>query len=386
MKMRKTLIVGTAIVIALAITACTDTYLGRMLSLRGVDVEDYVHLPSRPVANEPDATPFAEARNGAWMTQALRGELAEPKAFDAFAEKNGTTAFIILADGKLVDERYYAGASRDSMFKSFSISKSVLSALFGIAAAEGMIDRDDRLGYHVTGLTNKALADVRLGQLLDNVSGFAYARGGMPWRQQPRMYYSTDIRRYLRQTEFAHPPGTKFEGEDLSPLLVGYALESALRKRNPKATLADFAAQRLWQPMGAEYRALWNIDRKGDGMEKVESGFVARAIDLARFGQLYLDNGQAHGKQIVPADWVAKSRTAPPDGVPNRFVDADGHYRNLWWGAPRRAGQTQRFYANGHFGQRIFVDPDKKLVIVRLGSDSGDVDWTAMLGKIADGW
>jgi CubicO group peptidase (beta-lactamase class C family) len=121
-------------------------------------------------------------------------------------------------------------------------------------------------------------------------------------------------------------------------------------------------------------------------MEKVESGFVARAIDLARFGQLYLDNGQAHGRQIVPADWVAKSRTAPPDGVPNRFVDADGHYRNLWWGAPRRAGQTQRFYANGHFGQRIFVDPDKKLVIVRLGSDSGDVDWTAMLGKIADGW
>ena len=384
--MRKAVIGGAALVTMLAFTACTDTYLGRMLSLRGVDVEDYTQLPLRTVPNAPGATPFAEARDSDWMRRALIGELAEPAGFDAFAEKNGTTAFIILADGKLVDERYYNGARRDSLFKSFSISKSVLSALFGIAAADGMIKREDRLGDHIAGLSNKELADVRLGQLLDNVSGFAYARGGMPWRQQPRMYYSTDIRNYLRQTQFAHPPGTKFEGEDLSPLLVGYALESALRKRDPKATLSDFAAKRLWQPLGAEYPALWNIDHKGVGMEKVESGFVARAIDLARFGQLYLDNGVARGRQIVPADWVAQSRSVPADAMPNRFVDADGHYHNLWWGAARRPGQTQRFYANGHFGQRIFVDPDKKLVIVRLGSSGGDVVWTALLGKIADGW
>ena len=384
--MRKAVVGGAALIMMLGITACTDTYLGRMLSLRGVDVEDYTQLPSRTVPNAADSAPFAEARDAGWMRRALIGELADPAGFDAFAEKNGTTAFIILADGKLVDERYYYGARRDSLFKSFSISKSVLSAMFGIAAADGIIKREDRLGDHIAGLSNKELADVRLGQLLDNVSGFAYARGGMPWRQQPRMYYSTDIRNYLRQTQFAHPPGTKFEGEDLSPLLVGYALESALRKRDPKATLSDFAAKRLWQPLGAEYPALWNIDHKGDGMEKVESGFVARAIDLARFGQLYLDNGVARGQQIVPADWVAQSRSVPADAMPNRFVDADGHYHNLWWGAARRPGQTQRFYANGHFGQRIFVDPDKKLVIVRLGSSSGDVDWTALLGKIADGW
>ena len=384
--MRKILIAFMVVATALAITAQTDTYLGRMLLLMNADVEDYGRLPSRPVPNAPGAEPLPQAEDAVWMTRALRGELATSKGFDAFAETNGTTAFIILADGKLVDERYYGSARPDSLFKSFSISKSILSALFGIAAADGIIARDDRLGDHITGLLNKPLADVQLGQLLDNVSGFAYARGGMPWRQQPRMYYSTDIRAYLRQTEFAHPPGTKFEGEDLSPLLVGYALESALRKRDPKATLADFAARRLWQPMGAAYPALWNIDHVGDGMEKVESGFTARAIDLARFGQLYLDGGKSGEKQIVPADWVAQSRAAPAKGVPNHFMDADGHYRNLWWGASRRANQTQRFYANGHFGQRIFVDPDKKLVIVRLGRDSGEVDWTELLGKIADGW
>ena len=385
--MRNALIVGSvALLMALVVTGCSNTYLGRIVSLRGVDVEDYVHLPSRSVANAPGSEPFVEARDPVWMARTLENELANPEGFDAFATRNGTTAFIILADGKLVDERYFGGAGPGSMFKSFSISKSILSALFGIAAADGFIDREDRLGDHIPGLATKALADVRLGQLLDNVSGFAYQRGGLPWRQQPRMYYSTDIRAYLRQTKLIHAPGTKFEGEDLSPLLVGYALESALRKRDPKATLSDFAAKRLWQPLGAQYPALWNIDHAGDGMEKVESGFAARAIDLARFGQLYLDGGVVGGKQIVPADWVAQSRTAPTDKVPNRFIDADGHYRNLWWGAPRKVDQTQRFYANGHFGQRIFVDPDKKLVIVRLGSDSGDVDWTALLGKIADRW
>jgi CubicO group peptidase (beta-lactamase class C family) len=375
-----------ATLMTLVLSGCTSTYLGRMVSFRGVDTADYVLLPSRQIPNAPGALPFIEAREPNWMVRTLDNNLASPEAFDAFAAKNGTTAIIILADGKLVDERYYQGSGRDSMHKSFSISKSVLSALFGIAAADGLIDRDDRLRDHIPDLATKALGEVRLSQLLDNVSGFAYSRGGLPWRQQPRMYYSTDIRSYLRQTKIAFAPGTKFESEDLSPLLIGYALESALRKRDPNATLSSFASQRLWGPMGAEFPALWNIDNERDGMEKVESGFVARAIDFARFGQLYLDVGIAAGKQIVPADWVIQTRSEPPRDVPNRFVDADGHYRNLWWGAARRPGQSQRFYANGHFGQRIFIDPDKRLVIVRLGSDSGEVDWIRFLGGISDRW
>ena len=147
--MRKAVVGGAALIMMLGITACTDTYLGRMLSLRGVDVEDYTQLPSRSVPNAPGAMPFAEARDSGWMRRVLSGELADPAGFDAFAEKNGTTAFIILADGKLADERYYNGARRDSLFKSFSISKSVLSAMFGIAAADGIIKREDRLGDHI---------------------------------------------------------------------------------------------------------------------------------------------------------------------------------------------------------------------------------------------
>jgi CubicO group peptidase (beta-lactamase class C family) len=273
---------GAAAVLAAAVmlAGCGQTYLGRFVWLRDVDVEDYRHLPARPVAHAPAAPPFVERRDSGWMARALGTfdgqDLSDATTFDAFAARTGTTAFLILADGVLVEERYYNGYQRDSLFKSFSISKSVLSALFGIAAAEGMIAREDRLGQHIAAITNPALANVQLGALLDNVSGFAYARGFAPWKQQPRMYYTTDVRRYLRLTSFAHTPGTRFEAEDLSPLLVGYALEQALRKRDPKATLSDFASKRLWQPMGAQFDALWTLDHDGDGLEKTESGFTAR--------------------------------------------------------------------------------------------------------------
>jgi CubicO group peptidase (beta-lactamase class C family) len=168
-----------------------------------------------------------------------------------------------------------------------------LSALFGIAQSEGLILANDRLDKHVKGIKNLKLAAVKLKYLLDNISGFKYERGFAPWKQQPQMYYTADVRNYATTAEFAFEPGMHFEGEDLSPLLIGVALETALRRVDPKITLSDYASRRLWQPMGAQYSAMWNIDREDDGIEKVGSGLVARAIDFARFGQLYLDEGLA---------------------------------------------------------------------------------------------
>lgn len=386
--MRKLLWALIVVALCAAITSCTNTYLGRMISLRGPDVGDYAKLPSRPVANATTAKPLPQQLRPTWMAEAALAfetrDLSSPESFDAFVADADTTAFIVLHRGYIVDERYFNGFTRDSLYKSFSISKSILSAAFGIAQAEGLIARTDTLGSHIPDLENDALRAVPLSALLDNVSGFEYQRGNLPWKQQPRMYYTTDVRAYLRTTKVLYPPGKKFEAEDLSPLFVAYALESAIQRVQANDTLSDFVSRKLWIPLGAEYPALWNLDHEGNGLEKAESGFTARARDLARFGQLFLDQGVVAGRQVVPSAWVAESITAPLAESPNLFTD--GHYHNLWWGA-RRSGRTrQDFYANGHFGQRIYVVPDKQLVLVRLGRDSGGVDWTAFLGEIADRW
>jgi hypothetical protein len=110
-------------------------------------------------------------------------------------------------------------------------------------------------------------------------------------------------------------------------------------------------------------------------------------IDLAHFGVLYLNNGTSFdtqiGKQIIPATWIQSSNTPPTRGSQNLFKE--GFFQNLWWGATRTGRMQSDFYANGHFGQRIYISPDKRLVIVRLGSESGDVNWTEWLAGVADG-
>jgi CubicO group peptidase (beta-lactamase class C family) len=376
------------ITVLTASSGCTSTYLGRFVSLRTPDVEDYRRMPTRLIAASEQPLNFEQALNPNWMrsvpiTHAGR-RIEDAQQLDVLLKNNGTTAFLVIANGRLIDERYYNGYRRDSMFKCFSISKSVLSALFGIAQSEGTISASDRVDAHLTDVGDAALASVRMEHLLDNVSGFAYERGFAPWKHQPRMYYTTDVRGYVRTADVVGTPGARFGAEDISPLLLGVALEQALRRETPDATLTAYLQQRLWQPMGARYSALWTLDRAEGGIEKTESGLVARAIDFARFGQLYLDGGRANGRQIVPADWVETSITAPAAGQPNRFVE--GFHRKLWWGAFRPGRVRDDFYANGHFGQRIYVSPDKALVIVRLGSDSGDVNWNELLGGIADGW
>jgi CubicO group peptidase (beta-lactamase class C family) len=385
--MRKWLLAGGCLA-ALGLAACTETYLGRFVRLTVPDVEDYRSLPTREVKAASGATGWTEAWRREWPSEIglsfQSRSLSGPGQFDALLEANGTTAFLVIENGKLVDERYFGGSTRESLFKVFSISKSVLSALLGIAIADGIIRPTDTLGDHLPDIANPRLADVRLSALLDNVSGFAYERGNLPWKDQPRMYYTTDVRGFAKSVDFAAEPGTRFDAEDISPLLLGIALEAALRKAKLADNLSDYAERRLWQPMGAAYDAKWVIDRDGDGMEKTESGFVARAVDMALFGQLYLNGGAIDGVQIVPRDWVDATMSLPAKGAPNLFDE--GFLHNLWWGRFVAPPGLPDIYANGHYRQRIYLSRNKRLVLVRFGRESGEVDWTALLATIAEAW
>lgn len=371
----------------IALAGC-QTYIGRMLTLRTIDVEDYRHLPTRPVLAAPGATPLESALTQDWISQAPFDaggrRLTSQAELDAFMESHDTTALVVLQNGKLVDERYYNGYTRDALFKTFSMSKSLLSALVGIAQSDGVLDVTEPVGNYVPLEHNPQVAVITLEQLGDNVSGLRYRRGIAPWKEQPRMYYTSDVRALLREVEVVRPPGQVFEAEELSPLLLAYALEQALVRKYPEMTLARYTQERIWQPMGAQYDALWVIDHAGTGLEKSESGFVARAVDLARFGQLYLDAGRAQGRQLVPESWVAASVSEPPAKSPT--LTHDGFHRKLWWAQNVEGRTTPDFYANGHFGQRIYVNPDKKLVLVRLGKDGAGINWTAVMGRISQAW
>ena len=374
--------------LALSATGCHDSYLRRYVALRGIDVADHTRLPWREVPVGRPGAPLPFEPDTGWVarvTPTIGGTVVrDGAALDSVLAANGTTAFLVIVRDTLVDARYFNGAGPDSLFKSFSITKSMLAALIGIAEADGLLRRSDTVGVHLALPENPALAGVTLQHLLDNTSGILYRRGGAPWKDQPRMYYTTDARALVRNATVTQPAGARFSADDLSPILLGYVLEQALRTRTPGTTLSQFAATRLWSPMGAEAGARWNLDHEGDGLEKSESGLVARATDLARLGLLYLHDGRAGSTQVVPAEWVRNTVNGPEAGSPVRF--REGFYHNLWWGATRPDRVQGDFYANGHFGQRIYVSPDRQLVLVRLGGSAGSVDWTAALSSIADRW
>jgi CubicO group peptidase (beta-lactamase class C family) len=374
--------------VTLLATLGASPYLRRWALLRTPDVNDYERLPGRTVPRgaKPYRFPVAPAA-GDWVSPLHLDLAGRPipnlEALDAFLAEHGTTAFIVIQDGRLVSERYFNGFKRDSLFKSFSVSKSVLSALVGIAAVEGRIQSlDDPVTRYVPEMQDPAFQRVTLRHCLNGTAGIRYSRGIMPWLSQPRMYYTTDVRTFLLGSTLAAEPGTTFAPEEISPLILGLILERVLARPPVVPSLSAFLAERIWIPMGAEYDAIWNLDHDGDGMEKTESGFCARAIDLAKLAQLYLQGGRWVDRQLVPADWVEQSTSKPgADDAPDAWQG--GFYENLWWGRDGDAETRPDFYANGHFGQRLYVSPRKNLVLVRMGERSAGVGWTDFLAEVA---
>ena len=139
-------------------------------------------------------------------------------------------------------------------------------------------------------------------------SGIRYEEQSLPlpWGDDVDTYYGTDLRDLaLSATQIVRPPGEEWLYNNYHPLLLGLVLERATGM-----SVSDYMATRLWQPLGAEADATWNLDSEGSGFEKMESGLNATPVDFARFGQLFLHDGDWNGTRIVSKDWVRAATAA----------------------------------------------------------------------------
>jgi CubicO group peptidase (beta-lactamase class C family) len=326
------------------------------------DVNDYRRFPSRPIAapEEPFQLPRAEAPD------ALGSATIEGRDLERFLADTGTTAFIVLQGDTVVYERYFNGDTRPSIQTSFSVAKSYLSALVGIAIDEGLLSLDDPITEHIPELLDRdpRFSRITVENLISMSSGLRYEETSTPWGDDAQTYYATDLRGLaLEDTEIVEPPGRTWLYNNYNPLLLGMILE-----RVTGMPVAEYLEAKLWKPLGSEFDASWSLDSEGSGFEKMESGINARAIDFARLGVLYLHGGEWNGREIVPRSWVETS-TAP---------HADDYYGYWWW-----IGPNGSFLARGNHGQVVGVDPERDLVIARFGTTDADRDWAAVLGDVA---
>jgi CubicO group peptidase (beta-lactamase class C family) len=142
-------------------------------------------------------------------------------------------------------------------------------------------------------------------------------------------------------------------------------------------SVSQYMATRLWQPLGAERDATWNLDSGRSRFEKMESGLNATPVDYVRFGLLFLHDGEWNGTRIVSKDWVRAATAVDTTTDPADF------YQYFWWIDMKH---RERFYALGNLGQYVYVAPDADTVVVRLGADWGvdNQTWLATFRDVVD--
>jgi CubicO group peptidase (beta-lactamase class C family) len=349
-------------------TSLDSSAVARAMVWFEADVDDIDRFPRRTI---PDGDDPLELRAGRLPAGAL-GTVGG-RGLDELVEGTSTTAFLVLRDDEILVERYGHGGAADRPSTSFSVAKSYLSTLVGIALERGDLGSlDDPVTDHVPELLDRdpRFAQVTLRSLLTMSSGLAYEEQGLPWSDDSVTYYGPDLRAVALDAEVEQPPGERWLYNNYNPLLMGLVLERATG-----TSVGDYMARHLWQPMGAEADASWSLDSEASGFEKLESGVNAVPRDYARFGYLFAHEGRVDGRQVVPADWVREATAR------DTSADPAEHYQYWWWVDSEREG---RFYAWGNHGQYVYVDPATDVVVVRLGREYGDVDWPAVLRDVAD--
>ena len=280
--------------------------------------------------------------------------LALPIDVAAYMAGQRSAALMVLHDGKIRLERYGLDFDSAGRWTSFSVAKSMTSTLVGAAVRDGHIkSMDDKVSKYIPQMKGSAYDDVSIRQLLTMTSGvkwnedYADPNSDVARFNNHKPEEGVDaLVSYMRKLPRAVPAGTRWLYSTGETNLVGILLSQATQK-----PLATYLSEKIWVPAGMEQQATWILSKTGQEI----SGCCIQAAtrDFARFGQFILNGAMVDGKPILPEGWLAEATTArTPIGKPERG------YGYQWW-----TYDDGTFSARGIFGQGIFIDPKRKLVI-----------------------
>ncbi len=266
---------------------------------------------------------------------------------------------LIIRNDTILYEKYDKRYNEHSIFNSFSMAKSMVTALVEIAIEEGYIEgMDDYLVDYLPEFKQKKGFDkIKLSHLIAHESGI-YVSFGIP---DAPFYWGNNLRKLASKAVVVRPPEKKFVYSSINFVFLGMILERAT-----KQNLTDYFTTRLWQPLGMESDALWSVDvssskKMQKALEKSFCCINARMVDFAKYGRLFMNNGNFEGKQIISKEFVKSSIEAKEPKKGN--VQKRRFFQNNWALGPKEYGS---FYTWGLWGQTIYVYPKKNVIIVRF--------------------
>ncbi|HYA76938.1 MAG TPA: serine hydrolase [Burkholderiaceae bacterium] len=322
-------------------------------------------FPTRTVHHGPASLAFGPGSPiGLPETFVYEGRGEDTQAFLASTE---TTGLLIVKDDKIVFEQYWHGNDANSRWEAWSISKSFVSALIGVAIREGAIASvEDPVTKYASELQGSAYDGVRIKDVLRMSSGVRWNEdygdpGSDVYRLGPRLALGLSLDSFAATLKREYAPGT-FRGYDsMDAQVLGMVLRHATG-----TNLSDYLSAKLWVPLGMESDAYWLTDRQG--VEWAAAGLNATLRDFAKLGRLYLNNGQCNGAQVVSADWVRQSVAAQaPRPMPSERhnADSDWGYGYQWW----VVGDAGAYSAVGVYNQFVYVNPSLHLIIAKTSAN-----------------
>ncbi len=296
-----------------------------------------------------------------------------------------TDGFVVVHEGRLLLERYSGEMKPGSRHLLQSVSKSVTAALAGALVGEGLLDPSDLVTDHVRELRGSSFDGCRVEDLLDMRAGTRFSEDYddldsdirvseqvSGWRPRSRRGLPAGLYAYFGTLSNEGPHGGPFAYRSILTNVLGWVLERAAGQ-----PFAEALSTHVWGRLGAEFDAFVTVDEQGAA---VEDGGIAVALrDLARFGRLYLDDGVADGRQVLPADWVRRLRQPNPELVAafrgpfayTGIATAELHYHDQWWVLDPRRGIHA---ALGIHGQMVYVHGSSRTVVVKLSTHPQALD------------
>lgn len=268
----------------------------------------------------------------------------------------GTVAFVIIKNDSLWYESYATGYDETSQTNSFSMAKSVTSALLGKAIKDGYIKSlDQPIGDFFPQYKD---TETTVGDLSSMASGLDWEESyKSPFSITARAYYDDDLAETILSQKVVEKPGVYFKYLSGNTQLLAILIEKATGKQ-----LESYLSESFIQPMGFEQEALWQVDDEDKRLVKAYCCLASNAKDFARFGKLYSKHGKWNGEQLLDSSFVAKSITP-------RFKESPEYGYGFWLSNHLN---KKIFVMRGILGQYVISIPEDNVIIVRLGHQRGN--------------
>jgi CubicO group peptidase (beta-lactamase class C family) len=326
-------------------------------------------MPSCKVSKSSSPTPLQRSPRD---LSAVKYEAVFNYTLKEHIDKNDVMGLMVVRDGKILDQHYRHERRETDQFTSFSVAKSIISVLLGIALDEGLVkDLDDPVSRYTSRISESSYSRVSIRSLLRMASGIPFNEA---YSGKQDIYYfdhtlrfdanSSVIKTLKNMQRSSRQEGKNFNYASVETAVLAEVLRGATGK-----SVCQYMQEKLWEPIGAEHDAWWVTDSEGN--ELGYAFFNATQLDYAKFAVMLANMGEINGKRIVSSEYVdqATNVARQPEGFKYGQAQTGTGYGYQFW----LREKPGRYFMQGTYGQYVGIDRDSKTILIIHSFDNSEV-------------